>query len=111
MGIECECVTGETPPLIRASILDDFKAGRIRALINVDVLTTGFDHPSIDLIAVMRATKSTSLWVQMVGRELELQRVRKIVLSLTLEAMPKRMGQLIRFESFASTTQSRIRTR
>ncbi len=68
VGIPCGSVTGETPPILRQQILDDFKHGRLRAVVNVDVLSTGFDHPGIDLIAVLRATKSTALWVQICGR-------------------------------------------
>lgn len=45
-----------------------FKAGHYRAITNNNVLTTGFDHPPIDLIIMLRATMSTSLWVQMLGR-------------------------------------------
>lgn len=45
-----------------------FKRGEIRALVNNDKLTTGFDHPPIDLIAMVRPTHSCSLWVQMLGR-------------------------------------------
>lgn len=49
-------------------IIADFKAGRIRAIVNFNKLTTGFDHPPIDFIAMMRATMSPGLWVQMLGR-------------------------------------------
>src|SRR5690606_6516527 len=52
----------------RDELLADFKAGRIRALTNVNVLTTGFDTPGIDLIAFLRPTQSTGLYVQMAGR-------------------------------------------
>jgi len=52
----------------RDKVIDDFKAGRIRAIVNQNVLTTGFDHPPIDLIAVLRPTMSPGLWVQMLGR-------------------------------------------
>lgn len=48
--------------------LANFKAGNFRAITNNNVLTTGFDHPPIDLIIMLRATLSTSLWVQMLGR-------------------------------------------
>lgn len=48
--------------------LKDFAAGRLRALVNVNCLTTGIDVPQIDLIAVMRPTRSSVLWVQMLGR-------------------------------------------
>lgn len=67
-GERVEVVTGETLPLERANILADFKAGRLRWLVNVSVLTTGFDAPCVDLIAVMRATMSAGLFAQIVGR-------------------------------------------
>ena len=71
-GITTECVTGDTPSSERDRILTDFKAGRIRALTNANVLTTGFDHPSIDLIAMLRPTMSPGLYVQMAGRGLRI---------------------------------------
>lgn len=67
-GVEAAVVTGETKSAERERILDDFKAGRLRCLVNVNVLTTGFDAPSVDLLAMMRPTQSTSLYVQIVGR-------------------------------------------
>lgn len=45
-----------------------FKRGELRCLTNNNVLTTGFDFPPIDLIAVLRHTMSPGLWVQMLGR-------------------------------------------
>lgn len=67
-GIACDIVTGETPSADRKRIVEDFKAGRLRCLVNVNVLTTGFNAPGTDLIALVRATMSTALYVQMVGR-------------------------------------------
>jgi DNA repair protein RadD len=67
-GVATECVLGETPKKERERIIADFKAGRIRALTNANVLTTGFDYPDIDLIAMLRPTMSASLYVQMAGR-------------------------------------------
>lgn len=67
-GINTECITGKTPKTERAKILDDFKSGRIQAVTNCDVLTTGFDHPGLDLIALLRPTKSPGLYVQILGR-------------------------------------------
>lgn len=67
-GIIAECVTGDTPKAERESILARYKAGEIRALTNANVLTTGFDYPDIDLIAMLRPTMSASLYVQMAGR-------------------------------------------
>jgi DNA repair protein RadD len=67
-GIVAECVTGDTPKKERERILEEFKAGKIKALTNANVLTTGFDYPDIDLIAMLRPTMSASLYVQMAGR-------------------------------------------
>ncbi len=66
--VAAECVTGETPKKERERILDDFKAGRLKAIVNVSVLSTGFDYPDIDLIAMLRPTMSPGLYVQMAGR-------------------------------------------
>jgi len=48
--------------------LEDFKAGKYQVCVNYNVLTTGFDHPPVDLIIILRLTKSVVLWVQMLGR-------------------------------------------
>jgi DNA repair protein RadD len=67
-GISAACVTGDTSKKEREHLLAEFKSGRIRALTNANVLTTGFDYPDIDLIAMLRPTMSASLYVQMAGR-------------------------------------------
>lgn len=67
-GISCEMVSGETPNGERDSIIRRFRNGEIRCLTNANVLTTGFDVPHIDLVAMLRPTLSTSLYVQIVGR-------------------------------------------
>ena len=61
-------VSGETPQSERDRILEDFKAGRIKVVCNVGVLTTGFDFPALDTIVLARPTMSLSLYYQMVGR-------------------------------------------
>lgn len=68
LGVEAETIVGSTPADERDRLIDDFKAGRIRALTNANVLTTGFDAPNVDVIAACRPTMSTSLYVQMLGR-------------------------------------------
>lgn len=52
----------------RDNILTDSKAGRIRAVVNNNVLTTGYDDPEIDLIVYLRLTQSPVLWGQSLGR-------------------------------------------
>lgn len=63
-----ETVFGDTPKEDRAVILDDFRDGLIKYMVNVNVLTTGFDAPNIDCIAMLRPTMSPGLMVQMIGR-------------------------------------------
>jgi DNA repair protein RadD len=67
-GISVATVTGKTPKAERDATLTAFKAGRIRCIVNVSVLTTGFDAPGVDMIALLRPTLSTGLYVQMLGR-------------------------------------------
>lgn len=67
-----EVVTGETPGVERDRILADFKAGNIRALLSVGVLTTGFDAPNVDCVVLFRATMSPGLYYQMLGRGMRL---------------------------------------
>lgn len=72
LGVPCECVFGNTPKEERDEILDRFKRGELRAISNFGVLTTGFDAPNVDLIALLRPTCSPGLYVQMVGRGLRI---------------------------------------
>jgi len=67
-------VTGETPRKERAAIIADFKAEKIKYIVNVAVLTTGFDAPHVDVIAMMRATESAGLLQQIIGRGLRLSK-------------------------------------
>jgi len=67
-GITCRTIFGNTPKEERDAIIAAFKRGEIRALATMGVLTTGFNAPAVDLIALLRPTKSAGLYVQMVGR-------------------------------------------
>lgn len=65
-------VSGETPTAERDALIEAFKQQRLRYLVNVAVLTTGFDAPHVDVIAILRPTESVSLYQQIVGRGLRL---------------------------------------
>jgi DNA repair protein RadD len=67
-GVSIRLITGTTPDGVRSQIIDQYKRGDIRALVNVGVLTTGFDAPHTDLLAFLRPTKSPVLYQQMAGR-------------------------------------------
>ncbi|PTO72384.1 DEAD/DEAH box helicase [Vibrio splendidus] len=75
-------VIGDTPTLERDQIISDFKDRKIKFLVNVSVLTTGFDAPHVDLIAILRPTESISLYQQIVGRGLRLSPGKKECLVL-----------------------------
>ncbi|WP_106477526.1 DEAD/DEAH box helicase [Phytohalomonas tamaricis] len=65
-------ITGETPGSERERLITAFKMRELKYLVNVAVLTTGFDAPHVDLIAILRPTESVSLYQQIVGRGLRL---------------------------------------
>lgn len=65
-----EVVTGDTSREERAHSISRFRAGKIKYLVNVNVLTTGFDAPNVDAVVLLRATLSPGLYCQMVGRGL-----------------------------------------
>lgn len=65
-------VTGSTKPKERENIIADFKRKRFKYLVNVSVLTTGFDASHVDSVVIMRATESVGLLQQIVGRGLRL---------------------------------------
>ncbi|MDX1599576.1 MAG: DEAD/DEAH box helicase [Marinobacter sp.] len=65
-------VTGATDLKDRDLLIRRFKQRQLKYLVNVSVLTTGFDAPHVDFIAILRPTQSVSLYQQIVGRGLRL---------------------------------------
>ena len=72
-GVKAEAITSKTTSEERARIFADFKAGKIRAVTNVGVATTGFDYPDIDVIVMARPTLSPGLYMQMSGRGMRIK--------------------------------------
>jgi DNA repair protein RadD len=68
LGIAAAMVSAETPKAERDATIRAFRAGTYRCLVNVAVLTTGFDVQEVDFIALLRATRSPVLYVQIAGR-------------------------------------------
>lgn len=75
-------ITGKMKKADREKAINEFKSQRVKYIVNVDVLTTGFDAPHVDLIAIMRATESPGLFQQIVGRGLRLHEDKKDCLIL-----------------------------
>jgi DNA repair protein RadD len=79
-GVECGFVCGETPTAQRDGLIARFRRqGKpelfgddcqkpLKYLCNINVLTTGFDAPNVDCVAMLRPTMSPGLYYQMVGR-------------------------------------------
>ena len=67
-GSSVRVIIGTTPEEERQQILSDFKSGAVTVLVNVGVLTEGFDEPSIEAIILAKPTRSSLLYTQIVGR-------------------------------------------
>lgn len=93
-GVAVECVYGSLPNNERNRIIDSYKTGRLRAICSVDVLTTGFDAPSTDLVALLRPTKSPGLYCQLVGRGSRLALNKKDCLVLDFGGNIERFGPI-----------------
>jgi DNA repair protein RadD len=61
-------ITSENTKKEREQLLADFKSGKIKIMVNVGILTTGFDFPELDTVVIARPTMSLRLWYQMIGR-------------------------------------------
>lgn len=75
-------IIGDTDNDTRDHLIQKFKQKQIKFLVNVSVLTTGFDAPHVDVIALLRPTQSVSLFQQIVGRGLRLAENKKDCLVL-----------------------------
>lgn len=61
-------LTGNTEKSLRDKILAQFKIGQIRCVVNVGVLTTGFDYPELEAVLIARSTMSLAIYYQIIGR-------------------------------------------
>lgn len=68
LGIECASVHSKQSEEYNVAALKAHKELRLRAIVSFSKLTTGLDHPAVDLIVMLRPTMSVALWVQMLGR-------------------------------------------
>lgn len=67
-GVPSGCLLGETDSSLRRELIDRFKSGSLSVLVNVGVLTTGFDAPNIDCVFITKPVGSIILYSQMIGR-------------------------------------------
>lgn len=91
-GCECGLVTGESSKEHRDKTIREFKEGRLKYLVNVNVLTEGFDAKQVDCVSIIRATLSPGLYYQMVGRGLRIHPDKQNCLILDFGGNIKRHG-------------------
>jgi DNA repair protein RadD len=91
-GIATAVVTGDTPAGERADRIQRFRDGRLRCLVTVLALATGFDVPDVDCILWLRPTKSPVLYVQGAGRGLRIADEKTDCLWLDFSDTTDRLG-------------------
>ncbi len=87
-------VTAKTKKKDRELIINGFKNGAIKMVFNVGVLTTGFDHPTLDCIVLLRPTQSIELYYQMLGRGVRPAPGKKHCKVIDLTGTVKRLGRI-----------------
>lgn len=73
-GVKAVAIDCETPKEVRIDLIDQFKKGEIKVLVNVDIFTEGFDCPDVSFIQLARPTRSLALYLQQVGRGLRIHK-------------------------------------
>jgi len=93
-GVIAKAVHSKLSGEVRDRYVRQFKAGHIQALVSVATLTTGFDHPAVDMIALVRPTNSPVLHVQMIGRGLRIAEEKENCLVLDFAGNIMRLGPI-----------------
>jgi superfamily II DNA/RNA helicase len=92
-GIPAASVSGETPLVERKQLYRALRAGSLKVLTNVLVLTEGFDLPQVECVIMARPTQSRALFVQCIGRGLRLAPTKRecVILDLTDNCLKHRL--------------------
>lgn len=93
-GLSTDIVTSKTNAKGRDSKITAFRSGKIKHMINVGVLTYGFDFPELDSITLARATISLTLYYQMVGRGMRPHPDKQSCQIIDITDNVKRMGRV-----------------
>lgn len=92
-GVEARCITGEMPWAERSMYLDAFRRGAIRVLVNVFVLTEGWDAPETSCVILARGCSTAGTYLQMVGRALRLAPGKTDALLVDLRGVSHEFGR------------------
>ncbi len=91
-GIAAAAITDKTPGGVRKSRIAQFQNRELRALVNVNILSEGFDAPHVDAVVLMRRTQSAALYYQQVGRGMRLSPGKADCLVLDFTDNVERLG-------------------
>lgn len=91
-GVSIRMIDGTTPAEERQSIIDDFKDGVVRVIVNVNIFSEGFDCPDIEFIQLARPTRSLTMYLQQVGRGLRISDSKEKSLILDNVGLYNRFG-------------------
>ncbi len=69
-GLESVAIDSRTPASERKELVDDFRRGKVKVLVNVDIFSEGFDCPDVEFVQLARPTLSLAKYLQQVGRGL-----------------------------------------
>ena len=69
-GVAVGCIEGKMAKQSRKDVVEDFRTGRIKILLSVDLISEGFDVPNCDCVLLLRPTQSLGLHLQQIGRAL-----------------------------------------
>ena len=94
-NITAIAVTGDMPKAQREKAINDFRNGTIKAISNVNCLSTGFDHSEIDLLVLARPTMSPGVYIQQVGRGMRIHPNKKDCLVLDFAGAVETHGPIV----------------
>lgn len=92
VGVSAEFIDSNTPRKEREDIVDRFRRGETRIMVNCNIFSEGFDCPDIEFIQMTRPTYSLSMYMQQVGRGLRPMRDGSKCIILDNAGMFKKFG-------------------
>lgn len=94
------CVLATTKKKERERIVDEFKKGKIKTVLNYGTLTTGFDKPDLECIILLRPTRSPALYNQMLGRLTRIAPGKNKGVVIDFTSTCKSLGRIETFELY-----------
>jgi len=102
-GIDARSIDSTLDSIQRKNTLEDFKNGKFKVLVNISILTTGFDFPALDCVIMARSTKSRILYMQCLGRVLRLSEGKENALIIDIDDIVNKFS-LINIDSIFNIT-------